>query len=105
MCESPRISRGENTDQFSIRSSSVLTALRAPNVRFPTLRHALLLTLLLLPACLPTLPTALSRPTSSYEILDAISMYALLFQEELLRQTFFSMLLVGVEPRSLTLEA
>ena len=53
MHESPRISRGENTDQFSIRSSSVLTALRAPNVRFPTLRHALLLLLLLLlPACL-----------------------------------------------------
>ena len=45
MRESPRISRGENTDQFSIRSSSVLTALRAPNVRFPTLRAA---------ACLPT---------------------------------------------------
>ena len=39
--ESPRISRGENTDQFSIRSSSVLTALRAPNVRFPTLRAVL----------------------------------------------------------------
>ena len=53
MRESPRISRGENTDQFSIRSSSVLTALRAPNVRFPTLRAALLLLLLLLlPACL-----------------------------------------------------
>ena len=41
MHESPRIRRGENTDQFSIRSSSVLTALRAPNVRFPTLRAAL----------------------------------------------------------------
>ena len=54
MPESPRIRRGENTDQFSIRSSSVLTALRAPNVRFPTLRPALLLLLLLLLlACLP----------------------------------------------------
>ena len=52
MCESPRIGRGENNDQFSIRSSSVLTALRAPNVRFPTLRAALLLLLLLLPVCL-----------------------------------------------------
>ena len=51
MPESPRISRGENTDQFSIRSSSVLTALRAPNVRFPTLCPALLL-LACLPACL-----------------------------------------------------
>ena len=32
MRESPRIRRGENTDQFSIRSSSVLTALIASKV-------------------------------------------------------------------------
>ena len=90
MRESPRISRGENTDQFSIRSSSVLTALRAPNVRFPTLRHALLLPLLLLPACLPTLPTALSRPMSFYEILDAISIYALFFKKNFGGRVFFN---------------
>ena len=69
--QSPRIGRGDNTDQLSFRSSSVLTALRAPNVRFPTLRAAAAAAA----ACLPALPTALSPPTSSYQIVDAIFIY------------------------------
>ena len=40
MRQSLRIGRRDNTDQLSIRSSSVLTALIAPNVRFPTLSYA-----------------------------------------------------------------
>ena len=72
--QSPRIGRGDNTDQLSFRSSSVLTALRAPNVRFPTL-CALRFTLYASGACLPALPTALSPPTSSCQIVDAICIY------------------------------
>ena len=75
--QSPRIGRGDNTDQLSFRSSSVLTALRAPNVRFPTLcaAHCCCRCCCFYGACLPALPTALSPPTSSCQIVDAICIY------------------------------
>ena len=103
MRESPRISRGENTDQFSIRSSSVLTALRAPNVRFPTLSHALLLLLLLLPACLLCqLPYRGRRLPMKYLMQFRFTPF---FFKKNFRGRLFFMLLVGIEPRSPTLEA
>ena len=102
--QSPRIGRGDNTDQLSFRSSSVLTALRAPNVRFPTLRHALLLPLLLLlPACLLCqLPYRGRRLPMKYLMQFRFTPF---FFKKNFRGRLFFMLLVGIEPRSPTLEA
>ena len=82
MPESPRISRGENTDQFSIRSSSVLTALIGSKVEvsyaLPPSRcrrccmHA---------AALPTVPLP---PGFYYQILDVIDFTPLFIQQEVI---------------------
>ena len=88
----PRIGRGDNTDQLSFRSSSVLTALRAPNVRFPTLRAAHCCCrrcCCCSGACLPALPTALTPPTSSYQIIDAIVIYPPLLLRRISRASHF----------------
>ena len=90
--QSPRIGRGDNTDQLSFRSSSVLTALRAPNVRFPTLRAAHCCCrrcCCCSGACLPALPTALTPPTSSYQIIDAIVIYPPLLLRRISRGSHF----------------
>ena len=78
MRQSLRIGRRDNTDQLSIRSYSVLTALIAPNVRFPTLSYALRCGLRAAAACnLSALPTKPSLPKTFSFIFCTICICAL----------------------------
>ena len=95
----PRIGRGDNTDQLSFRSSSVLTALRAPNVRFPTLRAAhccCRCCCWCMPACLANCPNAADVFVSNNWCNCYLPTVA--FKKNFSGLAFFSMLLVGIEP-------
>ena len=72
MRQSLRIGRRDNTDQLSIRSSSVLTALIAPNVRFPTLSYASRCALLLLLLHASCLPCQLSHRCQRLSVLSSV---------------------------------
>ena len=105
MRQSLRIGRRDNTDQLSIRSSSVLTALIAPNVRFPTLSYAsrcallLLLLLLLHPSCLPC---QLSHRCQRLSVLSSVLFVSVrsFSLEKVTTIDIFDMLLTRFEPGS-----
>ena len=74
-------------------------------MRFPTLRAAAAAAAAAAAPgpCLPALPTALSPPKYSYQIVDAIFIYPpLVLRKICWGSPFFSILLVGIEPGLLT---
>ena len=104
MRQSLRIGRRDNTDQLSIRSSSVLTALIAPNVRFPTLSYALrcalrALLLLLHASCLPCQLSHRCQRLSvlSFVLFVSVRSFSL---EKVTRIDIFDMPLTRFEPGS-----
>ena len=106
MRQSLRIGRRDNTDQLSIRSSSVLTALIAPNVRFPTLSYAsrCALPLLLHASCLPCQLCHRCQRLSalSFVLFESVRSFSL---EKVTRIDSFDMILTRFEPGSHRLQA
>ena len=101
MRQSLRIGRRDNTDQLSIRSSSVLTALIAPNVRFSTLSYASRCALLLLlhASCLPCQLSHRCQRLSvwSFVLFGSLRSFSL---EKVTRIDIFDILLTRFEPGS-----